>query len=153
VTAAYERMSAALGASMAGAVVQPMAAPGIETIVGVTQDPAFGPVVMFGLGGIAAELLGDVAFRVAPLTDVDAQELVREPRSSPLLFGYRGAPPAAVDGLVDLLLQVGALADEQPDIAELDLNPVRVSEHAAVVLDARVRVAPPPPEDEIRRLR
>lgn len=153
VSAAYERMSAALGSTMTGAVIQPMAAPGIETIVGVTQDRAFGPLVMFGLGGVAAELLGDVAFRVAPLTDVDAHELVREPRSSPLLFGYRGSPPAAVDALIDILLRVGALADEQPDVAELDLNPVRVSANSAVVLDARVRVAPSPPRDEVRRLR
>lgn len=153
VTVAYERMAVALGAAMTGAVVQPMAEPGIETIMGVTQDPAFGPLVMFGLGGVAAELLGDVAFRAAPLTDIDAQELVREPRSSPLLFGYRGAPPAAVDALIEVLLRVGALADEQPDVAELDLNPVRVSASSAVVLDARVRVAPSPTGDEVRRLR
>ncbi len=153
VTAAYRRMSAALGETMTGAAVQPMAEPGIETIVGITQDRAFGPLVMFGLGGVAAELLGDVAFRVAPLTDLDASELVRELRTSPLLFGYRGAPPVAVDALVDILLRVGVLADEQPDIAELDLNPVRVSESAAVVLDARVRVAPSPTQDEVRRLR
>lgn len=153
VRAAYERMSKAVGDAMRGAIVQPMAEPGIETIVGVAQDPAFGPLVMFGLGGVAAELLGDVAFRVAPLTDLDAQELVREPRSSPLLFGYRGAPAAAVDVLIDLLLRVGALADEQSDIAELDLNPVRVSTGAAIVLDARVRVARAPTENEVRRLR
>lgn len=153
VRAAYQRMSAALGEAMAGAVVQPMADPGIETIVGITQDRAFGPLVMFGLGGVAAELLGDVAFRVAPLTDLDASELVRELRTSPLLFGYRGAPPAAVDALVDLILRVGVLADEQPDVAELDLNPVRVSAGSAVVLDARVRVALSPMQDEVRRLR
>lgn len=153
VAAAYRRMTAALGGAMTGAVVQPMAAAGIETIVGIVQDPAFGPLVMFGLGGIAAELLGDVAFRVAPLTDLDAAELVREPRSSALLFGYRGAEPAAVDALLDLLGRVGALADEQPDIAELDLNPVRVSTEHAVVLDARIRVAPSATHEQARRLR
>jgi Acyl-CoA synthetase (NDP forming) len=153
VTAAYKRMSASLGSAMSGAVVQPMADPGVETIVGITQDPAFGPLVMFGLGGIAAELLGDVTFRVAPLTDLDAAELIREPRSSPLLFGYRGAEPAAVDSLLDLLGRVGALADEQPDIAELDLNPVCVSTDSAVVLDARIRVAPSSTHEQARRLR
>lgn len=153
VAAAYRRMSTALGSAMTGAVVQPMADAGVETIVGIIQDPAFGPLVMFGLGGIAAELLGDVAFRVAPLTDVDAEELVREPRSSPLLFGYRGAEPVAVDALLDLLGRVGALADEQPDIAELDLNPVRVSTEHATVLDARIRVAPSATHEQARRLR
>ena len=153
VAAAYRRMTGTLGSAMTGAVVQPMAPAGVETIVGVVQDPAFGPLVMFGLGGIAAELLGDVAFRVAPLTDLDAAELIREPRSSPLLFGYRGAEPVAVEALLDLLGQVGALADEQPDIAELDLNPVRVSTEHAVVLDARIRVAPSATHEQTRRLR
>ncbi len=153
VEAAYRRMTASLGSAMTGVLVQPMAAPGVETIVGIIQDPAFGPLVMFGLGGIAAELLGDVAFRVAPLTDLDADELVREPRSSPLLFGYRGAAPAAIDALRHLLGQVGALADEQPGIAELDLNPVRVSTDQAVVLDARIRVAPSSTHEQARRLR
>lgn len=153
VAAAYRRMSTALGSTMTGAVVQPMADTGVETIVGIIQDPAFGPLVMFGLGGIAAELLGDVAFRVAPLTDLGAADLVREPRSSPLLFGYRGAEPVAVDALLDLLGRVGALADEQPAIAELDLNPVRVSTEHAVVLDARIRVAPSATHEQARRLR
>ena len=153
VSAAYQRMAASLGDAMTGAVVQPMADPGIETIIGISQDPAFGPLVMFGLGGIAAELLGDVSFRVAPLTDLDAAELIREPRSSPLLFGYRNADPANVDALAELLGRVGVLADEQPDIAELDLNPVCVSIRSALVLDARIRVAPSPIHEEARRLR
>ena len=153
VEAAYRQMTAALGSAMTGAVVQPMADAGVETIVGIIQDPAFGPLVMFGLGGITAELLGDVAFRVAPLTDLDAEELVREPRSSALLFGYRGAEPAAIEPLLDLLGRIGALADEQPEIAELDLNPVRVSTEHAVVLDARIRVAPTATHEQARRLR
>ena len=82
---------------MGGAIVQAMVPHGVETIVGVTQDPSFGPLVMFGLGGTTAELLGDRALRIVPITDVDAHELVRSLRGSPLLFGYRGAPPAAVD--------------------------------------------------------
>ncbi|HEX7168075.1 MAG TPA: GNAT family N-acetyltransferase [Acidimicrobiales bacterium] len=150
---AFTRMSSTIGPSMTGAVIQRMARPGVETIVGLTQDPSFGPIVMFGLGGVAAELLGDVAFRVAPLTDIDADELIREPRSSRLLFGYRGAAPADVSSLATVLLRVGLLAAEHPHIAELDLNPVRASDRGAVALDARIRVAPADPPVDARRLR
>src|SRR5690606_32472245 len=104
-----EEMASALGPAMTGAVVQEMAAPGVETIVGVVQDPLFGPLVMFGMGGTATELLGDQAFRILPLTDLDAAELVRALRLSPLLFGYRGAPPVAVDDLEDVLQRIARL--------------------------------------------
>jgi len=110
---------------------------------------------MFGTGGTAVELLGDRAFRVLPLTDIDAFELVRATRGSPLLFGYRGAPPADVASLEDLLLRVGRLVDDIPEIAELDLNPVIASPSGAVAVDAKVRLAPwvPRPELALRRLR
>jgi acetyl coenzyme A synthetase (ADP forming)-like protein len=152
---AYEEMAAALGERMGGAVVQRMVPAGVETIVGVLQDPAFGPLVMFGTGGTAVELFGDRAFRILPLTDLDAAELVRATKGSPLLFGYRGAPPADVDALCDVLLRVAALADEVPAIAEADCNPVIVSPAGAVVVDAKVRLAPhrPAPEEAVRRLR
>jgi acyl-CoA synthetase (NDP forming) len=152
--AAYEEMAGGLGDRMAGAVVQQMAPAGVETIVGVVQDRLFGPLVMFGLGGVATELLKDRAFRVLPLTDLDAAELVRSLGSSPLLFGYRGSPRVAVEALEDVLQRIARLAGRVPEIAEMDLNPVIVSPEGAVAVDCRVRVArvvPGPPND-LRRL-
>ncbi|MDQ1521257.1 MAG: hypothetical protein QOI55_2330 [Actinomycetota bacterium] len=152
---AYAVMAERLGAEMSGAVVQPMVEAGVETIVGVTHDPSFGPLVLFGLGGTTAELLGDRTLRILPLTDADATELVRSLRGSPMLFGYRGRPTVDVRSLEDLLLRVGRLAEDVPEIAELDLNPVVVSERGAVAIDVKVRVAPPTssrPQD-LRRLR
>ena len=109
---------------MTGAIVQRMSAAGTETIVGSTQDPLFGPLVLFGMGGVTAELLADHALRIVPLTDEDAREQVRSLRGSPLLFGYRGASAVDVAALEDVLLRVGRLADELPEVAEMDLNPV-----------------------------
>jgi acetyl coenzyme A synthetase (ADP forming)-like protein len=125
-----------------GVTVERMVRGGIETIVGMTRDPLFGPVVLFGLGGVTAELLRDVSLRVAPLTDRDAEEMVREIRGFPLLEGFRGAPPANVPALVDLLHRVSRLANELEEIAELDLNPVVAlpGEAPCVALDARVRL-------------
>ena len=116
-----------------------MAPEGIETIVGITQDPSFGPLVLFGLGGITAELLADRALRIVPMTDEDAHSLVRSLRGSPLLFGYRGRPPVAADAVEELLLRIAVLADEIPEVIELDLNPVIVHEHGAVAVDIKVR--------------
>jgi acyl-CoA synthetase (NDP forming) len=113
--------------------------------VGVVQDPLFGPLVMFGLGGVATKLLGDRAFRILPLTDLDAAELVRSLRASPLLFGHRGSAPVAVDALEQILQRVARLAEQVAEIRELDLNPVIVSDAAAIAVDCRVRVAPVPP--------
>lgn len=143
---AWEAIAGALDAhglgAMTGGLVQQMIGGGVETIVGVTRDPTYGPLVMFGLGGVQVELLRDVAFRPAPLTDRSVDELVRRIRGFPLLQGYRGAPPADVAALEDVLLRVGALAAACPRIQELDLNPVRVLAVGAgcVCLDARVRV-------------
>jgi len=117
----------------------------IDTVVGVVQDPAFGPLVMFGIGDVPTELVADRAFRILPLTDVDATELVQSLRASPLLFGYEGAPEVRTDLLEDLLLRVAALAEDLPAVAELDLNPVRVSPAGVVTLAATIgvrRVAP-----------
>ena len=148
-------MSTALGAELGGVVVQPMVRAGIETIVGVTQDPSFGPLVLFGMGGVGAELVRDTALRLVPLTDVDAADLVRSLRSSPLLFGYRGAAPADVAALEDLLLRVGMLADELPQVRELDCNPVVVRPDGVIAIDIKIRVARTPehPSLEVRRLR
>ena len=138
---AFRAMKEQVGVAMTGAVVQKMASPGVETIVGVVQDPLFGPLVMFGMGGTATELLGDRSFRILPLTDVDAAELVRSLRSSPLLFGYRGAPPADTPAVEAVLQRVALLADELPQLAEVEINPLIVSSSGAVAVDARIRVS------------
>ncbi len=151
---AYRAMQAALGPRMGGGLVQEMVEDGVETIVGLLQDPAFGPVLLFGIGGIATELLGDRAFRLLPLTDLAARELVRSTKTAPLLFGFRGSPAVDVAGLEQLLLRVARLADDVPEIVEMDLNPVRVTPTRAVVLDAKVRIAPfqPLPDLGVRRM-
>jgi acyl-CoA synthetase (NDP forming) len=151
---AWREMESRLGPRMGGGLVQEMVEDGVETIVGLLQDAAFGPVLLFGLGGVATELIGDRAFHVLPLTDRAASELVRSIRGAPLLFGFRGAPPAAVPALEELLLRVARLADDVPEIVEMDLNPVRVTPTRAVVLDAKLRVAPwkPPADLGVRRM-
>jgi acetyl coenzyme A synthetase (ADP forming)-like protein len=152
---AFDRMRAQLGDAMGGAVVQPMVPEGVETIVGVTHDRSFGPLVMFGMGGTAAELLRDRSFRVLPVTDVDAAELVRSLRTSPLLFGYRNTPEVDVGALEALLVRVGLLADELPEVAEMDANPVIVSPSGAIAVDLKLRLAPPPRDQgaTVRRMR
>jgi acyl-CoA synthetase (NDP forming) len=154
VEAGYRDMASRLGQRMTGATVQQMARPGVETIVGVVQDPLFGPLVMFGLGGVATELLGDRAFRILPLTDLDAADLVRSLRAAPLLFGYRGSAPVAVAALEQILQRVARLAERVAEIRELDLNPVIASDAGAVAVDSRIKVAPvsPGPPTDLRRM-
>jgi acetyl coenzyme A synthetase (ADP forming)-like protein len=125
-----------------GVLIQAMVTGGIETMVGISSDPLFGPVVAFGLGGIHVEVLGDVGFRMAPLTDKDADELLHGIKGARLLDGYRGHPPADVDTLRELLLRVSRLAVDVPEIVELDLNPVMAMSpgHGCRVVDARIRV-------------
>jgi acetyl coenzyme A synthetase (ADP forming)-like protein len=147
VSQAADDIAAAVGAAgheLAGYLVQPMAGAGVELLVGVTHDPMFGPVVVCGAGGTAVELLHDIAVRLTPLTARDASEMVRSLATFPLLDGYRGAPPADVAALEDVLLRVSAMADDHPVIAELDCNPVVVRPDGAVVVDARVLVRPVP---------
>jgi acetyl coenzyme A synthetase (ADP forming)-like protein len=139
---AYHAMADAIGVRMTGGVIQQMAAPGVETIVGMVDHPLFGPLVMFGMGGTATELLGDRSFRILPVTDLDARELVRSLRASPLLFGYRGSPPVATDALEDLLQRIARLAGHLPNLAELDINPLIVSPTDAIAVDARAKVTP-----------
>ncbi|HXY91221.1 MAG TPA: GNAT family N-acetyltransferase [Acidimicrobiia bacterium] len=141
---AFTSMRAALGAGMGGAILQPMAAPGIEMIVGLTHDPLFGPLVLLGMGGVAAELERDTTLRIVPVTDADVHDMVRSLRSSPLLFGYRNTPAVDVDALERALLRVGRLADDLPEVVELDCNPLVVSSSGILVLDVKVRVAPHP---------
>jgi acyl-CoA synthetase (NDP forming) len=158
VAVAYDDMAVRLeaaGQPMVGAHVQAMVPPGVETIAGVVRDPSFGPLVIFGLGGVAAELVGDTALKVAPLTDRDAAELVQGLRSSPLLFGYRGSAPTDTAALEDLLLRLSVLGQQVPELAELDLNPVIAGADSAVVVDWRMRLAPAArhPKRDLRRLR
>lgn len=125
-------------ARMEGVSVQKMAAPGQEVIIGVSKDPQFGPLLMFGIGGTLVELLKDVSFRIVPLSSRDAQEMIAEIRAYPLLTGFRGAEPVDLVSLERLLLQVSELAEKHPDVRELDLNPVMAYPDGALVLDARI---------------
>jgi acetyl coenzyme A synthetase (ADP forming)-like protein len=125
-----------------GVLIQPMVS-GVETLLGVTHDPLFGPLIGFGIGGVNVEAIGDVRFRVAPLTDRDAEDLLHEIRGFSLLTGHRGRPPVDLDALRDLLLRMSCLAEQVPEIEELDLNPVMALAAGAGcrVIDARIRVA------------
>jgi len=125
---------------MQGVTIQPMISEGIEVIVGLTQDPSFGPLIMFGMGGIYAEFLRDITFRIHPLTDVDVQEMVRSVKAHQLFAGWRGSKPSDVKALEDLLLRVSAMVEDLPQIAEMDLNPVKAQEQGKgyVVVDVRI---------------
>ena len=145
---AYQAIAEALeaaghGGAMDGALVQPMLTGGVECLVGVVSDPIFGPLIAFGSGGVTAEALGDVAFRVHPLTDLDADELINSVKVAKLLRGYRGSPPADVAALRELLLRLSRLVEEIPEVAEMDMNPVvvRAAGAGALALDARLRLA------------
>ncbi|MDA8342657.1 MAG: GNAT family N-acetyltransferase [Actinomycetota bacterium] len=142
-TAAFEQLSARLGPAMMPAVVQPMAGRGVEAIVGLTVDAVTGPVVMVGLGGVLTDLVGDHAFGIPPLVRAEVEAMVASLRAAPLLDGYRGAPAVDREALVELVETVGQLAEALPEIAELDCNPVIVTPAGALVVDAKVRIAPP----------
>ena len=128
-------------AEIPGMLVCRQAPQGLEVIVGGLQDVMFGPALMFGLGGIFAEVLEDVTFRIVPIERADAQEMLQEIRGYPLLAGTRGHGGYDVEALVDLLLSVSRLMAERTEIQELDLNPVRVYEQGLVALDARILLA------------
>jgi len=125
-------------ANVEGIAVQGMAKPGIEVIIGMTKDPSFGPVLMFGLGGIFVEVLKDVAFRIVPLEKNDASEMINEIKGKKLLEGYRGQDPADIPFLEDILLKLSELVDKTEGIAEIDMNPVFAYKQGAVVVDARI---------------
>ena len=127
---------------MEGVTVQPMISGGIETIVGVTQDPIFGPLLMFGSGGIYAELIKDVVFRLHPLTTLDAREMVSSIKMADLFKGYRGLSPSDTRAIEGLLLRVSAMVEDIPQIAELDFNPVKVMSQGEGywAVDARIMV-------------
>jgi acetyl coenzyme A synthetase (ADP forming)-like protein len=130
------------GYRLEGLIVQPMAAAGVELLLGVVNDESFGPVIACGAGGTSVELLRDVAVRITPLSDLDAKEMLRSLRSFPLLDGYRGAVKCDLAALEDLLLRLSAMVQAHAEIAELDANPVVARADGALILDARVRVAP-----------
>ncbi len=143
VAAAYDEIVAAVeaaqpGARVDGVSVQAMADPGVEVIIGVSRDPQFGPLLMFGLGGVLVEVLGDVSFRVAPLTERDASEMVREIKGFPILRGHRGSPPADLDAIERALLNLSRFVDSRPDVSEVDLNPIIAHPKGLTAVDARV---------------
>ncbi|MGB9676604.1 MAG: acetate--CoA ligase family protein [Candidatus Bathyarchaeales archaeon] len=125
-------------AKIVGVLVQEMAPPSTEVIVGAVKDPQFGPALMFGLGGIFVEVLRDVAFRIAPINEDEAREMIGEIKAYPLLKGYRGLPPADIDAIVKILVNTSRLVMEHQEIKELDLNPIMVYEKGAKTVDARI---------------
>jgi acyl-CoA synthetase (NDP forming)/GNAT superfamily N-acetyltransferase len=154
VRAGYRALADRFGTGMPVAVIQPMITGGAEVISGVAQEPVFGPLVVFGLGGVATEVLGDRSARLTPLTDTDAAALIRSIRAAPLLLGHRGSPAVDLPALQDILLRLSRLADDLPQVAELELDPVIARPDGAHVVDARVRILPARPADPyLRRLR
>jgi len=125
-------------AAVHGVSVQKMVRPGTEVIVGTSQDPQFGPVIMFGLGGIFVELLKDVSFRVIPVERKDAQEMIEDIKGYPLLQGYRGKEPASLTALVEIILKISKFVEQNSQIKELELNPVFAYRNKAFAVDARI---------------
>ena len=121
-----------------GVSLQKMVRPGTEVIIGTSKDPQFGPVIMFGLGGIFVELLKDVSFRVIPVEQRDAQEMIKEIKGYPLLQGFRGKEPASLSALVEIILKISKWMEENPQIKELELNPIFAYPNKAVAVDARI---------------
>ena len=143
VRAAFGRVTAAVP-DPEGVLVQEMISGGHEVLIGMTEDPSFGPLIVFGLGGVYVELLGDVSFRVHPITDREASEMVHEIKAARLLDGYRGFPPGDIPATEETLLRISALIEAVPELVEMDLNPVKVLApgEGAVVVDARMRIVP-----------
>jgi acyl-CoA synthetase (NDP forming) len=146
VRAAFDEIMASVKARepearIEGVAVQGMAPAGTEVIVGMSKDPQFGPVMMFGLGGIFVEVLKDVAFRIVPLAAKDAREMVREIKGFPVLEGVRGQEPADLGALEGLILKVSEFVEAHPEIEELDLNPVFAYRDGVLAVDARIVVA------------
>ncbi len=151
VRAGYRRLAERFGPRLAAVDVEPMITGGTEMMVGVADDQTFGPLVVFGLGGVATELLADHVARLAPLTGDDADTMIGSIRSAALLRGYRGMPPADLAALRDLLLRVSRLADDLPEISELDLNPVIARSDGVIAVDARIKVVPQAAQDPFLR--
>ncbi|MCF2534230.1 GNAT family N-acetyltransferase [Streptomyces sp. FB2] len=154
VRAAFQDLRTRFEGLMTGVVVQPLAPRGTELFAGVVQDGVFGPLVVFGLGGTATEVLADHAARLAPLTGQDVHDLITAPRCAPLLFGTQGGGPVDLEGLERVLHRLSRMAVDLPQLAEADLNPVLATPGGITVLDARIRLLPRRPQDPcLRRLR
>ncbi|WP_018528763.1 MULTISPECIES: bifunctional GNAT family N-acetyltransferase/acetate--CoA ligase family protein [unclassified Streptomyces] len=154
VRAAHRDLETRFGDLMTGVVIQPLADRGTELFAGIVQDEVFGPLIVFGAGGTATELLADHSARLAPLGDRDVHDLITSPRCAPLLFGYAGAPTAELDGLELLLHRLSRMACDLPQVAEADLNPVLAGPHGNAALDVRIRIEPRQAHDPyLRRLR
>jgi acyl-CoA synthetase (NDP forming) len=152
IEAAAREMMARIGRhghALTGFQVQAMATDGVEMLVGVVHDRLFGPVFACGAGGTTAELIKDIAVRITPLSDLDADEMLRSLKTFPLLDGYRGAPKADVPALEEVMLRISAMVEGHAEIAELDCNPVMVGQQGATVVDARVRLEWPSPKRPI----
>ena len=149
----YRRLVADSGLRRQRVLVQPMLEGGVEVMIGVAQEPVFGPLVVFGSGGPATEVHGDHVTRLTPLTDTDAEEMIHAVHATPLLAGDQGTPPADTAALADALLRVSRLADDLPEVGELDLNPVIARPDGVWCVDVRVRISPAEPRDPfLRRL-
>ncbi len=154
VQATYERMALRFGSELNGVLIQPMVPSGLELLVGVTQDEAFGPLLQVGAGGVATDLEKDRAARLLPLTDRDAAEMVESLRVAPMFRGFRGAAPLDVTAVEDTMRRVARLADDLPSIAEVDINPLIVHPQGCTAVDVKIRVAPASGADPyLRRLR
>ncbi len=129
------------GANIEGVSVQPMGKAGTEVIIGMIKDASFGPVIMFGLGGVFVEVLKDVSFRVVPIDESDAEDMVNEIKGKKLLEGYRGQEPADVATLQQMLIKLSDLVNATPEIQEIDMNPVFAYKDGAVVVDARIIIS------------
>jgi acyl-CoA synthetase (NDP forming) len=140
---AFEKVTSVVD-EVEGVLVQEMVTGGHEILVGMTEDPLFGPLIVFGMGGVLVEVVGDVSFRITPVTDVEASEMVREIKSAKLLEGYRSYPAGDIPAVEEVIRRVSALADAIPEIREMDLNPVMVLApgEGAKAVDARIRVVP-----------
>ena len=149
----YRALTADFGSRLHSVLVQPMLTGGFEVLIGVVQEPVFGPLVVFGSGGAATDVPGEHVTRLTPLTDADADEMIHAARAAPRLFGDRGGPPVDTAALADALLRVSRLADDLPEVSELDLNPVLAREDGVYCVDVRVQITPAEPRDPfLRRL-
>jgi acyl-CoA synthetase (NDP forming) len=125
-------------ATVEGVSIQKMADPGLELVLGMTRDPQFGPMLMFGLGGTSVEILKDVAFRIVPLKREDAKDMIRQIKGYPLLQGYRGQSAVDIEYLEELLMKLSAFIEENPEIKEMDINPLIAYKKGAMAVDARI---------------
>ena len=147
----FRSLKETFGHRLAGVIVKPMVTGGVELMISMLQEPVAGPLVLFGTGGAAADALADRAARLAPLTDSDVDELIRSIRAAPLLLGRPGAPGADLAALRDLLLRVSRMADDLPQIAELELSPVFARPDGVQAVDARIRLRVAEPADAYLR--